>query len=471
MRVLIVVHGFPPAAAGGTEIYAHALAAVLREQYGDQVLVVTREQDWSRPELTVRSEIREGVAVAWVNNTFRSARTFADTYSNQAITELVSRAIDAFEPDVAHIHHLTCLSTGIVQALATRRIPCLFTLHDYWLLCHRGQLLDVKYQTCAGPEPSGCSDCLGPAGALGRAGFVAAAGLRVIERRLPPAIARRLKETAGSVAMSIGNSSRENDEAGARFSHMQKVAGDVTCFLAPSRAIRDRFLRFGIAPERVVLAPYGFDHRRFQGLVRSASTRLRIGYLGSLMVSKAPHVLLEAFRSLPGGAASLDIFGSHCAYHGDESYRDRLEPLLQQEHVRVHGAVSHDAVPLALSQIDVLVVPSIWAENSPLVIREAFLAGVPVVASRIGGIPEVIEDGVNGILFRPGDAEDLRHVLTRLLEEPGLLASLRKGIPPVRTIEDDVAFTRAGTPRTSATHAPASIHPLENTTRASPRSC
>ena len=442
MRVLIVVHGFPPAAAGGCEIYAHAQALALQKLHGDQVLVVTREQDPTRPDHVVRTESRDGLSIAWVNNTFRAARTFADTYDNRSITEVVGRTIDEFKPDVAHIHHLTCLSTGIVQALAARHIPILFTLHDYWLLCHRGQLLDVHYQPCDGPEPSGCRNCLGTAAAVGRKGFAAAAGLRATERWLPPMAGRWLRETAGSVVGSIASSERADAEASARHHHMCGLIRDVTRFLAPSRHMRDRFLRFGIAPDRIVLSPYGFDHRPFQRVVRSDSKRLRLGFLGSLMLSKAPHLLLEAFRRLPPGAASVDVYGADCAYHGDTSYRKKLEPLLKQEHVRVHGAIDHSQIPTALSQIDVLVVPSIWAENSPLVIQEAFLAGVPVVASRIGGIPELVDDGINGLLFRAGDADDLGRTLTRLLDDQSLLAGMRTRIPPVRTIEDDVSFTR-----------------------------
>ena len=96
----------------------------------------------------------------------------------------------------------------------------------------------------------------------------------------------------------------------------------------------------------------------------------------------------------------------------------------------------------ALSNLDVLVVPSIWPENSPLVIREAFLAGVPVVASRIGGIPETVTDGVNGLLFTPGDVADLRRTLQRLISDAALLETFRQNIPPVRTLEDDVAAMR-----------------------------
>src|SRR5262249_5517492 len=154
------------------------------------------------------------------------------------------------------------------------------------------------------------------------------------------------------------------------------------------------------------------------------------------------HLLLEAVSGLPADAVSVDVFGSHCAYHGDDSYRFRIEPLLARPNIRVHGPLPHERVADGLTSIDVLVVPSVWPENSPLVIREAFLSGAPVVASRIGGIPEIVEDGRNGLLFEPGDTGDLRRALERLIHEPRLLDELRAGIPAVRPIEDDVAFVR-----------------------------
>jgi GT2 family glycosyltransferase/glycosyltransferase involved in cell wall biosynthesis len=441
MRVLVVAHGFPPAAQGGSEIYANTHALALRE-CGDEVVVLTREQDPRRAEYEVRTEHRDGVRILWVNNTFRHVRTFEETYRNDIIGALANRVIDDFRPDVAHVHHLTCLSTTIVRSLADRKIPCFVTLHDYWLICHRGQLLDVDYHVCDGPEPSGCHACLGAAGGAGPAGFLGAAVLRGLERRLPVAPAGHLRSLAGRMATIVSSPGAAEDQARKRLEHMREVCADVTHFLAPSRHMRDRFVKFGVAPERITVAGYGFSHASFRGIERTRSTQLRIGFLGSLIVSKAPHVLLEAVGRLPRGAMSVDLFGAYSAYHGDDRYKQQLGPLLKQDGVKEHGAIAHDRVAEALASIDVLVVPSIWPENSPLVIQEAFLAGVPVLASRIGGIPEVVDDGRNGLLFQPGDADDLARALTRLLREPALLEALRADIPPVRTIEEDVRHAR-----------------------------
>ena len=222
------------------------------------------------------------------------------------------------------------------------------------------------------------------------------------------------------------------------------------------RATRDRFVEFGIPPERITVSINGVDRGDPSGVSGFSSTQavakavsrsagdhgLRLGFLGSLMISKAPHLMLEAASRLPRGSVSVDLFGACSTYHDDDSYREQLEPWLRGYGVRVHGAIAHEQVPEALASIDVLVVPSIWPENAPLVIQEAFLAGIPVVASRIGGIPEMVTDGKNGLLFRAGDVDDLSRTFVRLLHEPGLMDRLRSGIPPVRSIHDDVQFAR-----------------------------
>src|SRR5262249_26904568 len=165
MRILIVVHGFPPSAQGGSEIYAHAQARALAARDGDDVLGLTRDNDPARPEYAVRRERSDRRPIVRTNNTVRPTRSFQDSYRNEAVGAIAAAEIEAFVPDVAHIHHLTCLSTTIVDTLAARGTPVFYTLHDYWLMCHRGQLLDTDYRLCDGPGPAGCDRCLGSAAA------------------------------------------------------------------------------------------------------------------------------------------------------------------------------------------------------------------------------------------------------------------------------------------------------------------
>jgi GT2 family glycosyltransferase/glycosyltransferase involved in cell wall biosynthesis len=452
MRILLVVHGFPPLARGGTETYSHSLATRLRDAYGDDIAVLTREHRLDAPEYRVRDERRDGLRVRWINNTFRETRSFEETYENPAITALAADFIDVIRPDVAHIHHLTCLSTGIVFELKKRRIPIVLTLHDYWLLCHRGQLLDLRLQRCNGPLEDGCAACIGVAGQVGSAVYAGARVVRALETRLPEAISQPIRQGAERIATRLTDT--RQDPTIARLAHMRRVLDCVDHVLAPSRHMRDRFLPI-VPAERIDVSEYGVARERFVAARRSSTGEpddrnsprprqpLRLGFLGSLMVSKAPHLLIDSYRRLPAGSATVTLVGGHSAYHGDDSYRAHLEPLFQTPGVVATGAIPLDAIPETLVSFDLLVVPSIWEENSPLVIREAFAAGVPVVASRIGGIPEMVADGVGGLLFEPGDTDDLARVLHRIVDEPHLLSTLRSSIPAVRDLDDDADATRA----------------------------
>jgi GT2 family glycosyltransferase/glycosyltransferase involved in cell wall biosynthesis len=451
MRVLVIVHAFPPLAQGGAEYYAHALATRLHRDHHDDVAVLTREHVTEAPDYRTRDERRDGLRIRWVNNTFRGARTFAESYDNPRITALAAEYIDEVRPDVAHIHHLTCLSTGIVFELKRRGVPVVLTLHDYWLLCHRGQLLDVNLERCDGPLPDGCAKCLGRATEGGAAIYAGARAVRALESRLPAGVTRPVRQAAEKVASTLAGTAQ--DAPGARLAHMRQVVDCVSRTLAPSRHMRDRFLPL-IPPGRIEVSEYGVDLERFSvrdrhidpspdlAVFDQGRRPLRLGFLGSLMASKAPHLLIEAQQRLPSGSATVTLVGAHTPYHADDSYRARLEPLLRLPGVTCSGPVPPEGVPQLLASFDLLVVPSIWEENSPLVIREAFAAGVPVVASRIGGIPEMVEEGAGGVLFEPGDVDDLTRVLRHLTDDPTLISHLKARIPVLRGLDDDARMTR-----------------------------
>src|SRR5262249_28589053 len=151
---------------------------------------------------------------------------------------IAARVIDRFRPDVAHVHHLTCLSTEIVSVLADRGIPCFVTLHDYWLMCHRGQLLDLELRVCDGPEASGsCGRCLG-AVAGSSSWPTAARVVRTLEASLP-ARASELVRGASKRAALLATDAEESS-ARRRTTHMREVCDRVTGLFAPSSYMRDQ---------------------------------------------------------------------------------------------------------------------------------------------------------------------------------------------------------------------------------------
>jgi glycosyltransferase involved in cell wall biosynthesis len=111
--------------------------------------------------------------------------------------------------------------------------------------------------------------------------------------------------------------------------------------------------------------------------------------------------------------------------------------------ISLEGEADDRGLDAALAWADYLVVPSLWWENSPVTIQEAFAAGVPVIASRLGALEEKVRDGVSGLLFEPGSVADLVRVLRRTSDEPELLPRLRAGIPPIVTIADHAAQLEA----------------------------
>ncbi len=447
MRILIVVHGYPPHAQGGSEIYAAAHAAALRSG-GDEVVVLTRDNDRAMPEFEISENNQDGVRVVRVNNTFRDVRSFEESYEQPKIATIAAELISEFKPDVAHIHHLTCLSTLIPQRLSDAGVPIVMTLHDYWLLCHRGQLLNRHLSVCA-ESPASCTACI-DAAVTAPAFGVAASVYRRLESVLPETAASLVRRVGMAATTAVSSPSSPQEATARRFAHMRAAAERCALMLAPSAHLRERFVAAGYPAERIRLSRYGFDPRPLPVARTRRSGPLRLGFVGSLMVSKGPHVLLEAARGLPTGSVSVELFGAHTAYHGDASYRRVLDPLLDTAGVTVHGPTDHATIGSAYAAMDVLVVPSIWPENSPLVIQEAFLAGVPVVASRIGGVTELVEHEKNGLLFDAGNAEALRASLQRLLDEPDLLERLGSQPSPVRTMDDDVRSMRAEYERLTA---------------------
>lgn len=333
-------------------------------------------------------------------------------------------SLERFRPDLVHINHLLFLSLALPAIAKSHNIPVVFTLHDYWLSCPRVTRLDHHGYPCTAMTSLKCMLCC-----------------RELYSRFSPerrpdpvGLARRGARFAYTVAIEFPAAHKAFRR---RAREIRSLAKNVDLWVAPSRFLRDLMVTTGLPAEQILHLPNGLPTAHLQaGGHPSRAGRLHFGYLGSIQHHKGVHVLLEAFRGLE--TAELTIWGGAPGYlvaeHGD---------VIAQSNVRFPGKIGDEQKAAIFASIDALVVPSIWFENAPLVILEALRSGVPVIASDIGGMRELVRDGETGFRFPVGSAADLRHLLLGCIRAPSRLRSLRPSPLDVTSMDDHARALRS----------------------------
>ncbi|HLQ49883.1 MAG TPA: glycosyltransferase, partial [Terriglobales bacterium] len=208
--------------------------------------------------------------------------------------------------------------------------------------------------------------------------------------------------------------------------------------IAPSNTMRELLVRNHFDADRITRLPYGIHAQNIERSERKGNEgHLRIAFIGQVYEHKGCHVLVEAVRSL----RKLPI---HLRIHGDltqsPAYVERLRKLAEGDRkIEFAGRFPNDKVSDVLKETDVLVCPSLWYENTPLVIYEAMAAGVPVVASDLQGMAEAIKPEINGLLFPPGDVTALAEALRRLEGDRPLVARLSVNTEQPLTVKAHVS--------------------------------
>jgi glycosyltransferase involved in cell wall biosynthesis len=416
VKILYVTSGFVPQSQGGTELHAFFLAREMAKQH--EVLVLTRLDEAELGEYGVRRYEHEGISVVGINYRFSDAQSFEWIYRNPNIDSLFADIAAEFAPDLVHVHHLTCLSTSILEVSRQAGYATVMTLHDFWMVCPRGQRIDPELTICETIDRAKCQACLA----------------RLWPHFFPgvdhafPAVGALEKLAGGEAPAALA----------AWDAHIARMLEHCHLLLTPSDFHRDKMLEFPIDAERLRSLPHGLDHDLLAARKEADAAIRTVGFIGSVIPSKGVHLLMEAMNLLYRPDVKLNVYGSAPSFHGDTSYVERMlatkKPDVQVEFV---GPYAQPDLPMILRDIDVLVVPSLWWESFCLTIREGLLAGCIVVAAAHGPMTEALLDGELGLLFEPGNAHDLCRQLQRLLDEPELAARLRNRGANVKTIEQN----------------------------------
>jgi glycosyltransferase involved in cell wall biosynthesis len=437
LRILHAIHDFLPRHQAGSEIYAWTLCREMAARHS--VTVVCAEYDTARAHGEVTWRAYDGLPVAEIVNNWR-CHSFADSYRSPSLSARLHSILQAVQPHVLHLHSLLNLSFDLPELAASMGIPVVATLHDYSLVCPSGgqRIHQADAHLCLEIDTARCARCFRQSPFFGQValGKVAAVARPGILRRAAAAAARQAPQLASAFvrtaqrATAFALTAHEIDE---RLAAAHELFDRVAVWIAPSPSMAREFAQLGFDPSRIRVADYGFDTvARVER--RRPTLPLRLGFVGTLVWHKGVHVLLDAVRTLPPDTYELTIFGDPGVF---PAYTAQLRKRAEGLPVSFAGPFSRAQATDVYSHMDVLVVPSIWMENSPLVIHEAFMAGVPVVGSRIGGIADLIEDGVSGYLAEPASVASLGTLLRRLVDHPQMLEELADRRSAVRSIADD----------------------------------
>ena len=436
MRVLLTAHQFLPRHSGGTEVLTRDTGLeMLARGHEVHVLAVDPEARARSIDVSYEDYDYRGLKVRAIGLPRRKSRLelIKDEYDHDLVAEHVRRYASLVAPDVVHMFHLSRLSGSVIEVFHELGVPVVYTPTDFWAVCVRSTLQKPSGELSTGPDElsSNCLECQNARGLFQESELPATTDRREFYRELARrALARTEGEHPNMVLVRAML---------ARTAFLRERVNSLDAILAPTDLMRRMLTANGVDPALIRVSPYGMDASAFRdaGRSRPEGDGLRVGFMGTIHQQKGLHVLLEAFEGLPRkSGATLRVCGDLKSY---PDYARRVYSMAATDpRVNFAGSFPNNRMSAELSKIDVLAVPSTWYENTPLVIYSAFAAGIPVVASNLGGMAEVVSHGENGLLFEPGDPEDLARQLRRLIEEPGLLEALGEGTGGVRSVEDSV---------------------------------
>ena len=452
MKIIHLPFCFDPDPMGGTEIYVEALARELAKQNITNIIAApaANNQSYTYNQIQIRRFA--------ISSQVKHLKEIYGEGDQLGAIEF-GKILDEEKPDLIHLHAFTRgVSLRIVRLAKSRRIPVIFTYHTPTVSCQRGTLLQWGTQVCNGEiDLNKCTACTLQALGINQ-------NIAQIMTHLPPIIGETLSKA--NLSGGIWTALQMRELVNCRSQAFQSLMGEVDHIIAVCNWVKDILIINQVPGEKITVIRQGLcqdiskdsdfvsDRNTPPALSRTLPSTaaelepgtsyplpllrgglgwgqpLRLVYFGRLDPTKGVKILIQALLSKPQLHATLDIYGISQST-STNSYENQIQNLVQSDpRINFKPPVSAAQVVQTMKEYDLLAVPSQWLETGPMVVLEAFAASIPVMGSNLGGIAELVQDNVNGILVEASSINAWANELEQLCDHRDNLEQLKSGISP-----------------------------------------
>lgn len=447
MRILLI--GYDPHDIGGTQNYTRPLAQCFTK-LGHKTFYLysgawNRKYNWLfKPYLKYYKNDFTFDCAEIINSpnwTYNFESPILDIHCLEA-EALFKKYIKKINPDIMHVHSRTGIPVSIIKIASQAGIKVFNTIHIYGLLCPKRVMIDKSGNVCEGPTDfKKCVDCFEHID-VKKAKFFAR--MENTNKNLLKILVncKRILTKGSKDPMRFSERIKEpnNDkdllalQLKQRLDYIVEVMNrDVVTNICVSSDVKKNFVRFGVKEENLCVQHIGTTVAEIQKRsIQKLHNPIVIGCIGGIAYYKGTHILIQAIRKIKKNNFTVKIFGKY-----EAAYLKKILRGYEDLPIKFFGEYRPKDLPDILGQIDVMVLPSICNDTAPQTIFETYSAGIPIIASDIGGFPDFVKNGKNGYLFKVGDSQDLAEKIDLILGDSGKIRIFSNNIPLLKSIKEN----------------------------------
>lgn len=434
MKILYTTHQFYPDYGAGTELLTYMTSSQMKGR-GHRVYVATGypSERPVEPEVAFDEYIYDNLPVhRYRSSSFHplpDQAVMEAEHENVVVKKWFESLVKRINPDLVHVFHLQRLSAGILEVCSELGIPFVITVTDFWLICPTTQLLLPFNRLCEGPQRM-MTNCV-----KHLADRASKPSFSRIVNAMPDWFMRGILHVLSwQPRLRIGPFA-DLQALLRRPEYILKHANNAKRIFVTNQFMSHMLVAHGILSKKLKKMPFGIQPiNNLTDVPKTNNDILHVGFVGTLNHHKGAHIPIQAVRSLPQFEnIRLSLYGSRKQF---PAYVRMLDDLSGKDpRIAFKGVFPSAQIGRILNEFDVLVLPSLWYENTPLILLQAQAAKLPVIASDLGGMNETVTDGVNGYLIPPGDFHKLSSILESLIRMPEQIMNLKKKIYPPMFID------------------------------------